>query len=404
MSTFDLSHENKTTLVNSKLPMNHPAPATAGQCSRCLRPETEAWGRSHVEIDLAAFRRNTARVFAALPVGGRLIVSAKKDGYGHGMLATIGAIADLPQLGAIGVATVEEGVALRHAGITLPVICFSVLEDGALAEAIRHNLWLTVTNLAEAAAADAMAAQLNLKARAHFKLDTGMGRTGRLGGEIIGQIPGIRRLGHLELTAVYSHLADAWADPASARAQFARLAEFRQRAGLDHLLCHWGGSDAMALPELLSPGMWLRSGIALYGDHPTVAGLEPVMTFKSRVIYRRRVPAGTAISYGGTYQTTRETELAMIGSGYGNGLPRALSGRGSVLLRGRRCPILGRVCMDQVIVDVTGLGDIAMGEEAVIFGRQGGAVLPAAEQAALAGTISYELFCLAGQLNPRMYV
>lgn len=384
-------------------PNNRPFPPfQTDSIHPSLRPETMMWGRSWVEIDLGALRRNIARVAAALPPGGRLIISGKKDAYGHGMLATAKAIADIPGIAAIGLATVEEGLALRHAGLATPALCFSVLEGEALAEAVRHEIQITITNQAEAAQAAAAAARVGRRARAHFKLDTGMGRTGRLADEVAGEIDAIRRLEHVELAAIYSHLADAWADPESARAQAARMAAFRARTGLDALPCHWGGSDALAVPGLLQPGMSLRAGIALYGDHPAVPGLEPVMTFKSRVIYRRRVPAGTAISYGGAYRTTRETELAMIGCGYGNGLPRALSGRGWALVRGRRCPFLGRVCMDQVVVDVTDVGDVAMGEDAVLFGRQGEAILPAAEQAALAGTISYELFCLAGQLNPHV--
>ena len=232
-----------------------------------------------------------------------------------------------------------------------------------------------------------------------------MGRTGHLGEEVEGDIPGILALPRLRLEAIFSHLADGWDNPWSARAQAARMLEFRRRAGLENLLCHWGGSDALALDEIQAPNTWLRSGIALYGDHPAIADLEPVMTFKTRVVYRRSVPAGMAISYGGTHRTTRPTELAMVGAGYGNGLLRALSGRGWALIHGRRCPFLGRVCMDQVVVDVTDLpGEVRMGEEAVLFGRQGEAILPAAEIARLAGTISYELFCLAGQLNPRVYV
>lgn len=397
--------------MNSPNPSGQGAPVPCGgaypapdpHCEECLRPDTDAWGRTWVEIDLGALRRNIGRVAGHLPAGGRLIISAKKDAYGHGLLEVIKAAAELAVVGAIGVATVEEGIVLRRAGLGLPVLCFSVLEGPALAEAIRQELTLTVTNLAEAAAADHEAAAQGRRARAHFKLDTGMGRIGRLEGEVAGQIPQIRALGHLELEAVYSHLADGWADPASARAQAERLAAFRADARLEDLLCHWGGSDALALKEIQQPGTWLRSGIAVYGDHPGIAGLEPVMTFKSRVVYRRSVPAGTAISYGATFRTTRPTELAMIGAGYGNGLLRALSGRGWVLLRGVRCPILGRVCMDQVVVDVTAQPEVRMGEEAVIFGRQGAALLPAAEMAQLAGTISYELFCLAGQLNPRIY-
>ena len=383
--------------------IEHPNP-----CPESLRQAADAWGRTWVEVDLAALRRNAERLAALLPAGAKLIVSAKKDAYGHGLFAVARALADLPFIGSIGVATVEEGIALRADGCTLPILCFSVLEGDALAEAIRQDLTLTITSQADAQDAAGAAAALGRAARAHLKLDTGMGRLGLTADEVLDQIPVLRALASLRLEGIYSHLADAWGDPASAREQCGRLYEFRRGAGLEDLLCHWGGSDALTLAELQDtarwPATWLRSGIALYGDHAALPELEPVMTFKSRVVYRRAVAAGTAISYGGTFRTARPTELALVGAGYGNGLLRALSGRGSVLLGGRRCPILGRVCMDQIVVDVTEIPEARMGDEAVIFGRQGAAILPAAEAAAQAGTISYELFCLAGQLNPRVYV
>jgi alanine racemase len=170
------------------------------------------------------------------------------------------------------------------------------------------------------------------------------------------------------------------------------------------LPAHIGGSEVLVLPNALALTPWLRSGIALYGDYAPLRDLEPVMSFKSRVIYRRLAPAGTAISYGGTFVTTRPTELALIGAGYGNGYPRSLSSQGHVLARGRRCPILGRVCMDQIVVDVSETPEVRVGEEAVLFGRQGKAELRIDEVARQAGTISYDLLCLAGQLNPRLYV
>ena len=199
----------------SSIPAHPDAPA----CSCCLRPEAEAWGRSWVEVDLSAFRRNFERVAARLPPAGRLIVSAKKDAYGHGLLATLGAVIDSPALGAAGVATVEEGLALRRTALPVPVLCFSVLEGEALAEAIRHDIWITITNLEEAAAADTLAARLGRPAVAHLKIDTGMGRTGRLPAEALAALPALSALPHLRLTAIYSHLADAFADPAGARAQ-----------------------------------------------------------------------------------------------------------------------------------------------------------------------------------------
>ncbi len=356
--------------------------------------------RTWVEIDLGALRRNADRFARRLPDGGRLIVSAKKDGYGHGLIAVARALAPHPRFGCFGVATPEEALTLRAAGIDADILCFSVLAGESLRAAILAGVILTVTDLADAQAA-AAAAGPGRPARMHLKLDTGMGRLGRLEPEILEQIPAIVSTPGARIEGLYTHLADSWNDPDGGRRQWARLLAFRDRAGLGALPCHPGGSDALALGPL-EPGTWLRSGIALFGDHAGFDDLEPVMTFKTRVIFRRSVPAGTAISYGLTQVTNRPTELALIGVGYGNGYLRALSGRAEVVIGGARRPLLGRVCMDQCVVDVTDGPPVAVGEEVVLFGRQGSAVLPAAEVARWAGTISYELFCLAGQINPRI--
>lgn len=355
--------------------------------------------RSWVEIDLGALRRNAERYAARLPAAGRFVAAVKKDGYGHGMIPVMRRIQDMPQFAAAAVSELDEALALR-AAYDGPIVCFAVLEGNDLRQAVRAGITLTVTDLHEAGQADRAAAALGTTATAHFKLDTGMGRIGRLGDEVLAAMPAIAALGHLRIGAIYTHLANAWGDPASARLQWDRLCEFRDRAGLAVPL-HIGGTDALVLGPIAAPDVWLRTGISLYGDHPGVEGLEPVMTFKSRVVYRRAVPAGTTVSYGMTCTTDRPTEIAVIGAGYGNGYLRALSGRGEVLLGGVRRPILGRVCMDQFMVDVTDGPAVAVGDEAVLFGRQGGVILPAAEVASRAGTISYELFCLAGHLNER---
>lgn len=355
--------------------------------------------RSWVEIDLGAVRRNAERYVAQMPAHGRFIAAVKKDGYGHGMLAVTRRLKDMPQFEGAGVCELDEALALR-ADFEGPIICFAVLSGNAAREAIQAGIILTVTDFNEAREADRVAAQAGRIAIAHFKLDTGMGRIGRLGDEVAADMPAIAALKNLRIGAIYTHLANAWADPDGARGQWSLLREFRRRANLN-VPCHIGGSDALVLGPIASPDVWLRTGIALYGDHPGVAGLEPVMTFKSQVVYRRSVPAGATISYGMTFTTTRPTEIAVIGAGYGNGYPRALSGRGEVLLGGVRRPVLGRVCMDQFMVDVTGDPAVAIGDEAVLFGRQGETILSAAAVAEKAGTISYELFCLAGQLNTR---
>ncbi len=362
----------------------------------CLAPPPRTW----VEVDPSALRRNAERLARRLPPAGRLIFSAKKDGYGHGLLTTARVLGDLPSLAMFGVATPEEALALRADG--REALCFAVLAGEALAQAVAAGVALTVTDADEATAAAAAARAVGRTAELHLKLDTGMGRMGRLPAEVLPMMARLHRLEGARLAAIYSHLADGWNHPASARRQLDVLLDFRRRAGLEATPIHLGGSDALALGSELPAGIWLRVGIALYGDHPAIADLEPAMNFKSRVIYRRAVPAGTAISYGMTFTTTRPSELALIGAGYGNGYPRSLSGRGRVLVGGRACPILGRVCMDQFVVDVTDAPGIVVGDEALLFGRQGEGLLPAGEIAALAGTISYELFCLAGQINPRV--
>ena len=362
------------------------------------------WARTWVEIDLGALARNLDRVAQRLPQGQRIVVSAKKEAYGHGLIAVACAIGQSDAVAAMGVATIEEGIALREAGYARPIICFSVLTGEALTEAIVRDLTLTVTNFDETQQADHTANALGKIAKAHLKLDTGMGRLGRFGEEIAGEIDRMRSLEHLRIEAACSHLADGWADRNWGQDQWERFETFRRASGLDELPCHWGGSDALGLPSgALGPSDWLRSGIALYGDHPAIEDLEPVMTFKSRVVYRRSVPEGTTISYGGTFRTARPTELAVVGAGYGNGVLRSLSGCGRVLIGGTPRSILGRVCMDQVVVDVTDGPETTVGDEAVFFGRQGAAILPACDVASVAGTISYELFCLAGNINPRIY-
>lgn len=401
---------------------HHPTRQTTDQPHQPSTAAACRWSRSWVEIDLGALRRNyrLCRELACRGGAGDCLIPAiKKDGYGHGLLNVARALTQEPGLWGFAIATVEEAVLLRGpesgVGRERRLLMLAPLHGEALEEAIRLDVDLTVTDATEAAEVARAARRLGARATVHFKLDTGMGRIGRLPAEAAGEFARVLAMPELRVAAVYSHMADAWNSVESRDSQRRAMEAFRSAApGVAGLPVHWGGSDALAFAEAMAPGDGLRVGIAVYGDHPAAA-FEPVMTFRTRVIYRRRVPAGTTISYGGTYTTSRTSELAIIGAGYGNGLPRVLGNRAQVLIAGRRCPILGRVCMDQAVVDVTDLaaagGEVRVDDEVVLFGRQtgggeddGGAILPAAEQAALAGTISYELFCVAGQLNPRVLI
>lgn len=352
--------------------------------------------RTWVEIDASAIARNFQRVKAKFAPGARFMPVIKRDAYGHGWRAAANALAPDPQLSGFAVATPSEAISLRRAGFELPILIFAPMRGDTLRAAIGEGLTVTIADPEGAREAAAAAKSLGLVARAHLKVDTGMGRMGHFPSIALEMLDAMRGGDDLQIEAVYSHMADAWENPDSARAQLERMKPVLDAAGLPN---HWGGSDVVSMAGQLGTSPWIRTGIALYGDHPGYDGLEPAMTFKSRVLFTRDVPAGATISYGSTYVTAKPERLAVVGAGYGAGYLRSLSNRAEILLGGRRCPVLGRVCMDQIVVCVDA-GGAEPGDEAVLFGRQGDVILPVGEVAARAGTISYELMCLAGGLNP----
>lgn len=353
------------------------------------------------EMDYAALGRNFDRFAKMLATDVNVIASMKKDAYGHGMIEAARTLEQHARLEALGIATLDEGVRLREVGIRGPILCFSVLQGEEVRAAVERDIQLTITDDKDALHV-AAAASASAPARVHLKIDTGMGRLGRLPEEALPLIRKITEIPQLKLAAVYTHLSDGWLDPDWARRQSAALRAFMDDArqfGLEGVSTHIGGSDALSLREEILDGA-VRAGIALYGYHPAFGDLEPVMTFKSRVIHRRSAPSGSRISYAGTHTLERDSELALVGAGYGNGYPRLMSNRAEVLIHGHRHKLLGRVCMDQIVVDVTDQPTIAAGDEVVLFGKQGAAMLGADEAAQWAQTIPYELLCLAGQINP----
>ena len=367
---------------------------------------TDLQAQTWVEIDLSALRHNFRRFAGHFPPDVQFILSVKKQAYGHGLIEVARALENEPRLGGFAVASAAEALALRRAKIQSPILCFSVLREAELRAAISQGITLTITDAADARVANDAALALGQKAVAHIKIDTGMGRMGRFPHEALQSIQLIRDFEFLKLEAAYTHFADAWLAPKTAKIQHKKLVGFvdecKRLGGVD-LDQHIGGSDALSICSEIMSGS-VRTGIAVYGYHAGIDNLEPVMTLKSRVIYRRSVPAGTRISYEGTYTADRDSELALVGAGYGNGYPRILSNRSYVLINDSQCRVLGRVCMDQIIVDVTDAPGAQVGDEVVLFGRQKNKKIGADELAALAETIPYELLCLAGQINPRIYV
>ncbi len=361
-------------------------------------------------IDLAALKHNYHVLRARCAAQVRFMAVVKADAYGHGLVP---AAKTLAQSGAdyLGVATLEEGLLVREAGLTLPVVVLLGIPPEQAAAAVAADLEVTLYRADVARALDAAARAQDRRARIHLKADTGMGRLGLTYEEVMPFLDLLSGLKGLEVLGLVSHLAAAdLEDQAYTRRQLddfqALLATARGR-GFPLPLSHLANSAALSsLPE--AHFAMVRPGIMLYGGGvaPWLRAplLQPVMTFRTRILQLKRVPPGSAISYGGTYVTQDWCDLAVLPVGYANGLPRALSNRGQVLIHGRRAPIRGRVCMNLIMVEVTGLPEVRTGDPVTLLGPEGQDLISGDELASWAGTISYEVFCSLGAANTRRYL
>jgi alanine racemase len=359
-------------------------------------------------IDLDAVRANTERLAAG--TSAQVMAVVKADGYGHGMVPTArAALAG----GAtwLGACTVPEALALRAAGITAPVFAWLIAPGQALAGAVGADIDLsaaTVAGLDEVAAA---ARETGLTARVHLKVDTGLGRNGATVTDWPDLLAAARRHaaeGTVDVVGVWSHFAraDEVGHPANARqlAVFTEALATAESAGIRPELRHMANSPA----TLTLPGAHfdlVRPGIALYGLSPIAGdtfGLRPAMTLRASLVNAKRVPAGQGVSYGHTYTTERETTLVLVPLGYADGIPRAASSCGPVLVGGRRRVIVGRVCMDQVVVDV-GDDDVRAGDDAVLFGPGDDGEPTVDDWAEVLDTINYEIVTRVGARVPRTY-
>lgn len=348
------------------------------------------------EISLEAWRHNLARLKSAAPASNLLAV-VKANAYGHGAVV---AARTLAAADAFGVARLGEGVELREAGIAQPIVLMEgVFSDAELAVALQHRLDLVVHGLH----------QIDMLARCGrgayrpviwLKIDTGMSRLGFRSGELSEAVARLRALdvaGELRLMTHFA-CADEPASPMTViqRERFdAELAALGTASGATQ---GWVSGLANSAAILTAPNVhrdWVRAGIALYGSSPVSGrsaesfGLRPVMTLRSQVIALRTVQTGDSVGYGATWRASRPSRIATIAAGYADGVPRHLPSGSAVLVAGRRAPLVGRVSMDMITVDVTELAEVAIGTDVVLWGEG----LPVDEVAAAAGTISYELLC-----------
>ncbi|MGH2706598.1 MAG: alanine racemase [Actinomycetota bacterium] len=361
-----------------------------------------------VEVDLGSVRRNVERVRSMLSPGTRLLAVVKANAYGHGDVpvarAAVAGGADW-----LGVARPNEGAALRAAGIDVPILLLAEPTPRAVHQVPELGLVPTVYTIRTARALSDSAITSGRRLAVHVKVDTGMHRYGVPLPEVAGFFDQVTKLPGLEVQGIWSHFACAEdvLNPYT-KEQHERFLDVLDELGprANGLMRHLANSaGAITFPEAHLD--MVRCGIVVYGIHPSPAlrdriDLEPALSFKSRVGYARRLPAGEALSYGQRFQLPRTATVATIPCGYADGLPRALTNTGEVLIRGRRFRISGAVTMDHFLVDA-GDREIEEGDEVVILGRQGGEEILADEIAQRLGTIPYEVVCAISARVPRVY-
>ena len=366
-------------------------------------PTHRAW----VEVDLDAIRHNVQAIRQLLKPSTQLLSVVKADGYGHGA-AAVARTALLAGASWLAVATVEEGIQLRGAGIDAPILLFGpTICKEEIEAVVEYRLQPTVCSLDQALRfSEAGLGTIQI----HLKVDTGMSRLGVDWQEAQELLGAIRVLPNMTVAGLYSHLATADAvDPTTTREQcerFATLVEALERQGIRPPLVHLANSAAtLTLPDTHFDVV--RIGLAQYGLYPaarlqTIAALHPALSLKARIVFVKTVPPGTGVSYGHTFRTGRRTRLATVSVGYGDGISRALSNRIDVLVCGRRARQVGTITMDQCLIDVTDVPDACEGEIATLLGQDGEESISVTEWAGPLGTISYEILTALSPRLPRI--
>lgn len=358
-----------------------------------------------VEIDLSKIIHNIRELRKVVDKRVRFMAVVKADAYGHGAIPVSKAIQN--KVDYLAVATLPEALELRGAGIKAPILILSEMPPTFAAEIVKNDLIQTVYTMQLAKALSDAAKKLGKKAIVHLKIDTGMGRIGAQVDDALALYRDISRLPSVKIEGIFTHLAKAEERNGFTIKQLGRFKSVVSRIDSAGVILH-AANSAGALYHKDSHLDMVRIGLSMYGLYPpggemNIVHLKPALEFKTHVIYVKKVPVGTPLSYGSTYVTEKDTNIATLPVGYADGLPRALSSRGHVLINGKKFPIVGRICMDLTLVDV-GSSKVKAGDEAVIIGRQGSKAISADDVAALADTISYEIICGIGKRVPRVYI
>ena len=364
------------------------------------------------EIDLACIKHNITEIKRR--VGNTPIIGVvKADGYGHGAVEVSKVLLN-NGVSALAVATLSEAIQLRNAGITVPVIMLGLTPWHYQKILIEYDITPVVASYSDTRALSALAVEAGTTVDVLVAVETGMGRIGLMPSkESVNEIIGINNLPNIRIKGIFSHFSSADEKDKSYTFQqienFNRFYQDLEAAGISiKFRTHANSAATMEVPEAWFDAV--RPGIILYGCYPSnevdksLLSLKPAMTLKASIVFLKRVPAGTSISYGRKFVTERESVIATIPIGYADGYPRLLSGKGRVLIRGQYAPVVGNICMDQCMVDVTDIPNVKKYDEVVLIGTQGDKTILADEIAEKTGTINYEIVCRIGKRVPRVYI
>lgn len=364
---------------------------------------------TYAEIDLNALRHNLA-IIREFVAPSKVMASIKANGYGHGLERTALCLQEAG-IDSLGVAYIEEAIALRTCGVTIPILVFGGLLKDQLELYIKHDVDVTASSVSKLEHIDATAARLGRRARVHLKIDTGLERIGVHHYSSEPFFEAALNAKHCDVVGVYSHFADADINnPELAKLQLERflsaLRYYEERSPRPFLRHIANSAGIMTLKE--SHLDMVRPGLSLYGVYPgsgyeSVLSIKPALSLKSQVVYFKVVKQGAGVSYGHTWHAPEDVRVVTVPLGYGDGYLRALSNKGSAIIRGTRYPVVGRVCMDQLMVNI-GQGEAYNGDEVTFIGQSGNERISVEDLASAIDTTPHEILVLLNQRIPRIYV